>query len=59
MEAIMFSVYLAKTIADLTFGQALAYYVVKYAVSAVVALAAIGLGIRLRKNKNAKMEHGE
>ncbi len=55
----MFSVYLAKTIADLTFGQALAYYVVKYAVSAVVALAAIGLGIRLRKNKNAKMEHGE
>ena len=59
MEAIMFSVYLAKTIADLTFGQALAYYVVKYAVSAVVALAAIGLGIHLRKNKNAKMEHGE
>lgn len=59
MEAIMCSVYLAKTIADLTFGQALAYYVVKYAVSAVVALAAIGLGIRLRKNKNAKMEHGE
>lgn len=59
MGAIMFSVYLAKTIADLTFGQALAYYVVKYAVSAVVALAAIGLGIRLRKNKNAKMEHGE
>lgn len=55
----MCSVYLAKTIADLTFGQALAYYVVKYAVSAVVALAAIGLGIRLRKNKNAKMEHGE
>ena len=59
MEAIMFSVYFAKTIADLTFGRALAYYVVKYAVSAVVALAAIGLGIRLRKNKNAKMEHGE
>ena len=51
----MIGVLLAKGIADLSFGGALLWYVVKYIVSAA-AVAAVMLGIRLRKNKNAKTE---
>ena len=43
----MIGVLLAKGIADLSF---------KYIVSAALAVAAVMLGIRLRKNKNAKTE---
>ena len=50
----MIGVLLAKGIADLSFGGALLWYVVKY--SAALAVAAVMLGIRLRKNKNAKTE---
>ena len=52
----MIGVLLAKGIADLSFGGALLWYVVKYIVSAALAVAAVMLGIRLRKNKNAKTE---
>lgn len=45
---------LAKGITDLTFGGAFLWYFVKYIVCAVVAFAAIRLGIRLRKRKNEK-----
>ena len=51
----MIGVLLAKGIADLSFGGALLWYVVKYIVSAALAVAAVMLGIRLR-NKNAKTE---
>lgn len=47
--------FLAKGIADLTFGGAFAWYLVKYIVSAAVAFGAILLGIKLRKKKNAKI----
>ena len=52
----MIGVLLAKGIDDLYFGGALLWYVVKYIVSAALAVAAVMLGIRLRKNKNAKTE---
>ena len=45
---------LAKGITDFTFGGAFLWYLVKYLISAVVAFGGIMLGIRLRKNKNAK-----
>lgn len=47
--------FLAKGIADLTFGGAFLWYLVKYIVCALVAFGAILLGIRLRKKKNAKI----
>lgn len=47
---------LAKSVADLSFGGAFAWYAVKYLLSGALALGAIMLGIKLRKNKNAKME---
>ncbi|MCI8564638.1 MAG: hypothetical protein HFH69_14260 [Lachnospiraceae bacterium] len=50
----MITVLLAKGITDFTFGGAFLWYLVKYLVSAVVAFGGIMLGIRLRKNKNAK-----
>jgi len=50
----MITAFLAKGIADFTFGGAFLWYLVKYLVSAVVAFGGIMLGIRLRKNKNAK-----
>ncbi len=50
----MISAFLAKGIVDFTFGGAFLWYLVKYLVSAVVAFGGIMLGIRLRKNKNAK-----
>lgn len=50
----MITAFLAKGIADFTFGGAFLWYLVKYLVSAVVAFCGIMLGIRLRKNKNAK-----
>lgn len=50
----MVTAFLAKGIADFTFGGAFLWYLVKYLVSAVVAFCGIMLGIRLRKNKNAK-----
>lgn len=45
---------LAKSVADLSFGGAFAWYGVKFLISGALALGAIMLGIRLRKNKNAK-----
>ncbi len=47
---------LAKSVADLSFGGAFAWYAAKYLISGALALGAIMLGIKLRKNKNAKME---
>lgn len=52
-------VLLAKSLTDLTFGGAFLWYLVKFLVSGGLAFAAILLGIRLRKNKNAKMEISE
>ncbi len=49
-------VYLAKTIADLTFGGAFFWYLIKALVSAAAAYCAILLGTRWRKSKNAKTE---
>ena len=50
----MITVLLAKGITDFTFAGAFLWYLVKYLISAVVAFGGIMLGIRLRKNKNAK-----
>ncbi len=47
---------LAKGIADFTFGGAFLWYLVKFIVSAALALCAIMIGIRWRKSKNAKLE---
>lgn len=47
---------LAKGIADFTFGGAFLWYLAKYIVSALVAVGAILLGIKLRKRKMAKSE---
>ncbi len=47
-------VFLAKTVADLTFGGAFLFYLVKALIYMAVGFGAICLGIRLRKNKNAK-----
>lgn len=52
----MLGVVLAKSIADLTFGGAFLWYLIKALVSGVLAYCAILLGIRLRKSKNAKAE---
>lgn len=49
-------VLLAKSVADFTFGGAFAWYAVKYILSGALALGAIMLGIKLRKNKNARLE---
>lgn len=50
---------LAKGIADLSFGGALLWYLVKYVVSIGVAIGAVLLGIKLRKRKNAKVAANE
>ena len=47
------TVFLAKSLADLSFGGAFAWYFVKLLISVVVAFAGIK-GIALRKSKNAK-----
>lgn len=47
--------FLAKTLTDLSFGGAFAWYLAKYLVSGALALGAIILGIRLRKKKNASL----
>lgn len=47
---------LAKSLADLSFGGAFAWYAVKYLISGALALGAIMLGIKFRKNKNAKAD---
>ena len=52
----MLTTLLAKGIADLTFGGAFLWYLVKFIISAVVAFAGIMLGITLRKKKNAKQQ---
>ena len=52
----MVSVLLAKGIADLSFGGAFAWYLVKFLVSVALAVAGIMLGIKWRKSKNAKKE---
>ncbi len=50
---------LAKGLADMTFGGAFLWYLVKYIIYAAVAFSAIMLGIRLRKKKNEKKEMNE
>lgn len=50
----MTGVLLAKSIADLTFGGAFAWYLVKFLISCACAYGAILVGIKLRKNKDAK-----
>lgn len=52
----MISVLLAKSIADLSFGGAFAWYLVKFLVSLVLAVVAVMAGIKWRKSKNAKKE---
>ena len=44
---------LAKGIADLTFGGAFLWYLVKFIISAALAFVAVLLGIKWRKSKNA------
>ncbi len=48
------TLFLAKSLADLSFGGAFAWYFVKFLISIVVAFAGIKAGIALRKSKNAK-----
>lgn len=48
--------FLAKSVADLSFGGAFAWYGIKYLISGALALGAIMLGIKLRKHKNAKAD---
>ncbi len=48
------TVFLAKSLADLSFGGAFAWYLIKFLISLVVAFAGIKAGIALRKSKNAK-----
>lgn len=43
-----------ESVGELSFGGAFLWYLVKYIVYGVVAYCGILLGIRLRKNKNAK-----
>ena len=50
----MIPAFLAKSLADLTFGGAFLWYFIKALVSMAVAYAAIMLGIRWRKSKTAK-----
>ena len=50
----MISVLLAKGLADLTFGGAFLWYLIKFIVSAGLAFAAVVLGIKWRKSKNSK-----
>ena len=52
----MISVLLAKSIADLSFGGAFAWYLVKFLVSLALAVCAVLVGIKWRKSKNAKKE---
>lgn len=47
---------LAKSVADLSFGGAFAWYFIKYLLSGALALGVIVLGIKLRKKKNVEME---
>lgn len=48
------AVFLAKSLADLSFGGAFAWYLVKFLISIVVAFGGIKAGIALRRSKNAK-----
>lgn len=48
--------FLAKGIADFTFGGAFLWYLVKYLISVLVAFGAVLLGIKLRKRKIAKVD---
>lgn len=48
--------FLAKNLADFSFGGAFAWYLVKFLISIAVAFAGIKLGIKLRKNKDAKKQ---
>ena len=50
----MIPAFLAKSLADLTFGGAFLWYFIKALVSMALPYAAIMLGIRWRKSKHAK-----
>lgn len=52
----MTGVLLAKTIADLSFGGAFVWYLVKFIISLALAVCAVMLGAKWRKSKNAKKE---
>ena len=45
-----------KSLADLTFGGAFLWYLVKFIIYGAVAFGGILLGCKLRKSKNAKAE---
>ena len=47
----MVTTLLAKSLVDLSFGGAFAWYLVKFLISLVIALGGIMLGIKLRKSK--------
>lgn len=46
----------SKSIADLSFGGAFAWYLVKFLISMGLAACAVMLGAKWRKSKNAKKE---
>ncbi|MBO5484099.1 MAG: hypothetical protein J5979_02685 [Lachnospiraceae bacterium] len=50
----MVGVLLAKSIADLSFGGAFAWYLVKFLISMALAVCGVLLGMKWRKSKNAK-----
>ncbi len=52
----MVSVLLAKSIADLSFGGAFIWYLVKFIISLALAVGAVLAGIRLKKHKKSKTE---
>lgn len=51
----LISALLAKSVADMTFGGAFLWYLVKFILSAGLAFCAVLLGIKWRKSKNAKI----
>lgn len=52
----MFIALAGKSLADLSFGGTFVWYLVKFLVSAIVAVGGVFLGIKLRKIKNAKAD---
>ena len=53
----MIGVLLAKGLADLTFGGAFLWYLIKFLVSVGLAYVAILFGIKWRKSKNSKTDN--
>lgn len=51
----LISALLAKSVADMTFGGAFLWYLIKFILSVGLAYCAVLLGIKWRKSKNAKI----